>query len=120
MEIQLKALDLLKDWSTWLVAIQTGALGLISLSGQDKTSIKPGWAYAVLICFAVSIITATFVLGGIPSIVQRLPQSEEKNIYHIPIFERWPRLWYFTFVEHVSFLLGVVLFVIAFTTRNVR
>lgn len=119
---QLDALMSLKDWSSWLVSIQTAVLALLALWGTDKTLLPETTARWVFLFFGLSIFFATFVLGGIPSIAQRL--SGKVNIYTMPLFEWLPAsfgwfrtLWFFSCAEHVLFLLGLLTFMLPFLPR---
>ncbi|HYP02635.1 MAG TPA: hypothetical protein VER76_20770 [Pyrinomonadaceae bacterium] len=119
VNLQLDALKLLKDWSSWLVSIQAAVLALLALWGKDKVQLPPVIAHWVFVFFGGSIIFATFVLGGIPSIMQRVQGG--MNIYSIPLFEWLPErlgtlrtLWFFSFMEHILFLIGMIIFMLPF------
>lgn len=97
---QLEAIKLVKDWSTWLVAVQTGVLGLFA-----ALQIKP--SSLTVYCFVISIITATWVLGALPSLAQRI--APNLNIHEMELFEWCPiPLWKAAFVQHIFFIIGVV------------
>lgn len=120
---QLDALQALKDWSSWLVSIQTAVLALLALWGEDKALLPDKTARLVFLFFGLSIFFATFVLAGIPSIMQRL--SGKVNIYKIPLFEWLPAgagwlrtLWFFAFMEHILFLIGLACFMWPFLPRS--
>jgi hypothetical protein len=119
---QLDALKLLKDWSGWLVSVQTGVLALLALWGKDKAVVPDATARWVFLFFGLSIVFATFVLGGLPSITQRV--TAHANIYSMPLFEWLPEwlakvrtLWFFTFMEHMLFLIGLVFLMWPFLPR---
>ncbi len=113
-------LQLLKDWSVWLVSLQTAALGLFTLFGgkEHSVAINRRWALSGAVCFAASIVCATWVLGAIPDILLRAHPDE--NPYGMDLFEWLPvRLWIFTTAEHWFFILGLILFVRAlFSSRG--
>jgi hypothetical protein len=123
LQNQLEALKLLRDWSTWLVTVQAVSLGLVSaLWGKDAIKLRNLCAVLVFIFFGLSIICATFVLAGLPDITQRMPINTHQghsayNIYKVPLFSWLPdwqwvtSLWTFTFLEHLTFLLGIVSFI---------
>jgi hypothetical protein len=100
MKHQLEAIKLLKDWSTWLVTAQTGILSLFALIGR-----KPD--FLTVFCFVISIIIATWILGALPSILQRI--KDDSNIHQMDLFE-WLGIPLFAaaFLQHVSFMIGVV------------
>ena len=111
-------LTLLKDWSTWLVSLQTGALGLVSfVAGKnDVFSFNQPRLKRSICSFAASIFFATWVLGAIPSIAMRLKPSE--NFYNLPMFEWFPvHLWVFTTFQHWCFLFGLFFFVRAIAKK---
>jgi hypothetical protein len=62
--LQIDALKLLKDWSSWLVSIQAAVLALLALWGRDKVQLPAVIAHWVFVFFGGSIIFATFVLGA--------------------------------------------------------
>jgi hypothetical protein len=122
------ALDALKDWSAWLVSIQAAviALATVGLGGTNIQSVARNYLIVGLVCFAGSIVCATFVLGSIPSILIRIEEdptslADYGTFYQMPIagpawFEdsvgRVLRLWLFTVGEHFFFLVGVVCFAV--------
>ena len=57
MTNQLEALGFLKDWSIWLVSLQTGAIGLTLTVGKDRLS-NAGRVASVAIDKTRSIKTA--------------------------------------------------------------
>jgi hypothetical protein len=107
-----EALKLLKEWSTALVVIQTGAMAV--LGGLVKDGVKPDafpWLVTSLICFILSILVAAHVIGAMPPIMQKLPEKVEQygdiykmqNYLHIPI-------GILAFSEHILFMAGLVSF----------
>jgi hypothetical protein len=121
------ALALLKDWSTWLVGLQTGAVGLSSfVVGKDTSfglnviSVKTG-----VVFFGLSVVFATFVLASIPDIARRMLDNPSANFYHMPLFDQdwWSpfshiSLWVFTLAQHVLFLFGLICVVVAIVLGN--
>ncbi len=78
----IEAAKLLADWSKWLASLQTAVIsliGLTTLSGSISIakSNHPGLVVAAVICFILSLISASFLLYALPGIVHRLPS--EKN-----------------------------------------
>lgn len=121
--LRLEALKLLREWSVWMVAVQTGLIGfLISLLLQSQIRLGSIYIKGAVICFGLSIIFAAWVLGAIPSIIQRL-NSDERGIYAIGIFDlpllRHLRLGWFSFFEHLGFLLGLLALIVSVTLREI-
>jgi|SRR5271166_2288134 len=107
-QCQIEAAKLLKDWSTWLVTVQAAVLGLITIFfGKDQALQRNKWSFGMVISFALSIFFATFVLGSLPSIVQRI--TPKKELHSVDLFPGIPvQLWVATFGQHVMFLAGVI------------
>jgi hypothetical protein len=107
-QCQIEAAKLLKDWSTWLVTVQAAALGLITIFfGKDQALERNYWSVGMVIFFALSICLATFVLGQLPSIVQRI--TPKSDLHSMDLFPGVPvKLWVATGSQHVLFLLGVI------------
>ena len=106
-------LTLLREWSTWLVGLQTGALGLVSFvagkSDNTFTFHKSTLLFAIWL-FAASIFVATWVLAAMPSLALRIKKSDD--FYHMHIFGNVPiPLWVVTAAQHWLFLGGLVSFV---------
>lgn len=104
-----ECLKLLKDWSTGLVFVQTGAIAVFGGLAQ-KDSFEPNWMFGgALICFLLSIAFAANVVGVIAYRMQYLPdlvQQYPDNIYRIRNYFRIP-LWVLAFLEHAFFVFGI-------------
>lgn len=111
------ALVLLRDWSIWLVGLQTGALGLVSfVAGKDtKINLNTRWVRWSIYCFAASIVAATFVLSAIPDIAKRIAKTPDVDFYQEKMFVpfQWLPLSFFTMLQHYLFLFGLGFFVFA-------
>jgi hypothetical protein len=123
------ALGLLKDWSIWLVSLQTGALGVASfiVGKGDAFSLNRAWLKLALVSFALSIVAATFVLAALPDIALRIANMASGSsaggavdFYWLPIFNqgRWSPfshtpLVLYTLAEHVFFVVGLACVVFA-------
>jgi hypothetical protein len=87
------ALSALKDWSTWLVTIQTAVLAAVGYSlGKgallpiDRNPLVRKLLVATFITLALSIFFATWALGAIPSILLRIQENPQNtDFYHMPI-----------------------------------
>ena len=121
--LRIEALKFLREWSVWMVAVQTGLTGLlVSLLLQGKIKLGSIYIKGAVICFGFSIISATCVLGAIPSIVQRL-NLDRRGIYKIGIFDlpilRHLNLGWFSFFEHFGLLLGLLALIVSVTLREI-
>lgn len=65
------AIDLMKDWGTWLTGIQTGAIAALALLVRRRTAAASAAVIAVVL-FGSSIIADTALLAGLPSMSLRL------------------------------------------------
>jgi hypothetical protein len=109
-----EALKALQDWSKWMVAIQTAVIAL----GTDNVVASLLWW--VVLCFALSMIAGTILVGAIPSLLERpgdvWPSATfcwcpVSGIYRYKQFI-FPLLAY-AFVEHLFFVVGVIIFAIS-------
>lgn len=119
MDNSLEALKLLKDWSVWLVGIQTGALGLIATIANPKSTFVYGGAGAkwTVACLGASIICATWVLAAIPSMAQRA--KADSNIHRMRPFEWLPiPLWVMTGLQHWLTIFGILIFIISYCLKT--
>jgi hypothetical protein len=111
-KLHFEALKLLKEWSTALVVIQTGAMavlgGLLKNGSVGEAKI---WLAISLACFLASILVAANVIGAIPPIVQKLPELVPKygDIYKMRNFLGIP-VWVLAFGEHLFFAGGLITF----------
>ena len=121
--LRIEALKFLREWSVWMVAVQTGLIGfLVSLLLQGKIRLGSTYIKGAVICFGLSIVSAAWVLGAIPSIVQRL-NLDRRGIYKIGIFDlpilRHLSLGWFSFFEHFGFLLGLLALIVSMTLGEI-
>jgi hypothetical protein len=76
---QLEGIKALADWSKWIVSIQTTLVGglVVALVTKDLHDPAPMWEMdfliGALVCFVVSIIAATILLGAIPPAMEGVP-----------------------------------------------
>lgn len=78
LERQEKAIDALRDWSKWLISLNTISFGGCAfMVAQGASSvIKPFLVFAIIL-FALAIVTAAIMLGALVSVVQGLPLQTE-------------------------------------------
>src|SRR5437762_1140998 len=86
--LNLEALKLIKELSIWMVAVQTSALVASWIGSAEKLLSFRFLSFPVFfftsVCFAVSILTAAWVLSGIPYIVIRLDRGFQRDLRHEP------------------------------------
>jgi hypothetical protein len=121
-----KALDRVKDWTTWMAGLQTAALATIAaLCKKDKgpISLSPmqqNPAFFALLFLGLSIILSTWILSSLPSIQLRLPEAKSdqgfsamNDIYIQPLYTEVPfKLGPLTGITHTYCLLGFIFFAI--------
>lgn len=120
IELALKSIDLLKDWSLWITGIQTAciaALGALLASGRNVGWDK--WAFFSMLAFAMSIFTVGLTMMALPSIILRLTEVKSLNVYSMPIFEFLPiPLWIVLVYQYLWFQIGVCVFVVFIFFRS--
>jgi len=124
----LEALKLLKEWCTWLVALETAVMAAIIVLQKDvnlsgitfaSTDISADDAYNIarvlagitIAALAVSIYHAGNMLLVLPAAAQRLPPPNGQDIYSVanPAGFRW-RLYIYVNWIRVSSLVGLICF----------
>jgi hypothetical protein len=111
---QLRAVKNYTDWSKWLVTLQPATMALLtwlakhpehgSLVWRQKASV-----YFAIFSFGISTLAASFILGGAPSIVQRIPTDKIADIHKASIYHQLT-LWHVGCAQHVGFGLGLFFF----------
>jgi hypothetical protein len=73
-----KALDLVGDWSKWLVSVNVVAtVGCVSVLQTGVAGTPRFFLLLAIGTFTLSLLTAAFLLGLIPALSQRLPVEGE-------------------------------------------
>src|SRR5687767_7468063 len=105
-----EALKLLKEWSTALVLIQTGAMTILGSVLKGDNAENP-FLRATFVFFLASIMVAAHVIGAIPDIVQNLREKmqEQRDIYKMRNRFGISLAWLAT-AEHIFFALGIFAF----------
>ena len=111
------ALKLISDWAKWLIAVQTGAIGLIGgLFKPTAAFPKLGkiLVSSALGCFVISIAAAALLLLSLPEIAQTLDGRTNIWLTRDSIIGRvfGANTQAFAFAESLFFGLGVVLIAI--------
>lgn len=109
-DLALEALKLLKEWSTWIAAINTGAIVATASMFQNNPINGGFFLTTAVVCFGLSVVFAATLLGEIPSITQRLVPGSDKTIHSYKTQWGLP-LAFFAAAEHMLFLLGLASFV---------
>jgi hypothetical protein len=84
VEARLEALKLVKDWSTALLVVQSGAIAV--MGGLIEKRPPSGWLLGVVVAVFCTLILSIYlgaicVIGTIPYIAQHLPGSPTSDIY---------------------------------------
>ena len=117
-EKAIKALELLKDWSNYLLITTVAALGWITSDGANFAT--PDLKVWSVIALGLSIVFAIFTLGLIPVVTQEV-EDDGISIYKItPEFTLlWVivkidsiRLKHVCWPQHLLFIVGIFLYVI--------
>jgi hypothetical protein len=120
-EDALEAIKLLKDWSSWLAGIETGAIAAVGALIKDGRPAKHKWLLtACLTAFGLSLLAAAWLLATLPRLTLRLKAGTgtENDIigrvmpfYLLPPYLTVPvRVGLMVVYEHVFFIVGIVLF----------
>ena len=112
-ETQIEALKSLADWTKWLIAVETAITGAFFFrNGGDAVTSSPALA-----CFILSMLIAAWLLGAIPTALQKTPildtDDTPASIYTHPHFKTsWfrgiPLLW-LALLEHAFFMVGLLI-----------
>jgi hypothetical protein len=71
----IEGLKSLQDWSKWLVGINAGVIGLLSIAVKDLQSSFPFYdvfPLLALFCLIVSVAAAAYLVGAIPGLLYRV------------------------------------------------
>jgi len=108
---QLEALKLLKDWSVWMVTVETAAIAFLGAVAGRVVKSTTVWFPVTIVSFAVSIVFAAWVLSGIPSVAQQIDGSSHLSIYKIYKSDLLPDFLTLNFVatiQHTFFVAGIL------------
>ena len=126
--LQLEAAKLLKEWSIWLITIQTAILtALMAQQFIATLPTKNRWYLGLVFSFLASISCATVLVGAVPSVAQALnPPMKDAvifcnfqvpGIYNYKQFGLIP-IWVLAFFEHVFFMVGLVCQVVILISKG--
>lgn len=120
-----EALESLRHWALWLVTAETTAMAAIGW--LSKSDLEAGWSYwqrlyggSAIVFFGASVFYIGWLLGGVPSIRQRLIRGKnehhrlvENDIYTKTLFAglaRFRTLEYFASLSHYLGIAGLACF----------
>ena len=127
ISFHLKALELLKYWSSMLQFIEIVvfiSIIILIVFGNPET-IRQRWRslYAAILFTTLSIVFGLNVLGTLPWSMQQLPKlySTYGDIYQFPNFIGIP-VWIIAFAQHLNAVIGFacLLYLIFIILRQVR
>jgi hypothetical protein len=115
-EVNLEALKMAKDWSTWLILIQTGVCAFLwnVLKNPELTSYQSFFLHCGWFAFSISVVIATILVSRLPSLIEEYTKEEPPEGSVIQ-----SRLKHLFIAEHTCFLLGILSVIIFITLRDV-
>jgi hypothetical protein len=115
-EFLLEGTKLLKEWSIWMVTVESGTIALIGSGYLKEGKLLPIWCQVLVVCFGISIAVAAHLLSGLPWIVLNLDKPGFENFHQAPITSGWPlkhvKIWHIAVRQHLFFgggLLALIL-----------
>ncbi len=119
------ALEGVRHWALWLVSAETTAMAAIGWLA--KSDLVEGWSYAhylmgvsAIVLFGLSVFYIGWLLGGVPSIRQRLIRGKDdhdcladNDIYTMTLFagiKEFRTLEYFASLSHYLGIAGLLCF----------
>lgn len=115
---------LVKEWSTWMVTTEGVIIGFLINSiakwppsgSEVELPLNRNLIVGTIAAFALSMAVAAWVVGSLPSVVQRLPHSRRALGAHGMLDLPWLRdvpLYVLTFLQHLFFGVGIVTLLLA-------
>jgi len=124
-----KALDRIESWAKWLALLQTGAMTTIGWNDKLVVSeVQAGCGIIALWCLGWSLFGFAWLLGGLPSIQQRLDDDpaattpQDHDIYPQSLFAtvrwaRWVTLERAAAFSHYMGVIGLLFFALFFIAK---
>jgi hypothetical protein len=114
--LPIEGVKLLKDWSVWMVTVETAVIALLGSGYLRDGGHFPRWGQVLAVCFALSIASAAEVLSALPWVVLRQGEPGFENFYQAPIshvpIRRHVRVWMVAVAQHVFFCAGLAAMVL--------
>lgn len=115
---QTEGLKLIGEWCKWLVAVQTGAIGLVGTlykpDGGQLFAYHPAaiwFLVGTIVCFVFSIIVAGAIFSAIPSALTDIKETEKVMDRPVIVFNgKVGPFWFYVPTLFVLFVAGVLQF----------
>ena len=112
-QAKLESLKMVKEWSTWLIALQTAICAFLwnVLKTLEIKSWLDVFLYFGWFAFSLSLLIATVLVSRLPYRIESLPESSpDRSVLSEPvaILGGKVRLKTFVMAEHVCFIVGVL------------
>jgi hypothetical protein len=113
--LNVEATKLVKEWSVWMVAVQSALVGFLATAAKTQSGIHEFTVQVALICFVISVLAAAWVLSALPYVLIRLLEEEDQNIYFMnlssaPLLKHIP-VWLMGAIQHWAFAVGLLFLV---------
>ena len=113
-----EGLKMIAEWCKWLVAVQSGAIGLIATLIKTDGRLELGQDILMkrllggsVVCFVVSILLTGAIFGSIPSALTDIGEDERVMNRPIIVFNaKFGVFWFFIPLLFIFFLAGIGLF----------
>ena len=114
-QLAIESLKLLKDWSIWMVTVQTALLGFLGALPKLSIVVNKTLLRLTVALFTISILLAAWVLSSIPSVVRRIDNCfnyVDAKLYDINWLPAWLTLNCVAIFQHLAFAIGMIFFAI--------
>ena len=109
---KLESLKMLKEWSIWLVTLQSAICALLwdRLDVEGMRRFPEVFLHLGWLSFGLSVITATILINRIPILIEGLAEdvSDRSILLHpVKVLSANIRLMFLVRAEYLLFLLGI-------------
>ena len=110
--LNVDATKLVKEWSVWMVAVQSALVGFLATATKSQNGSLEVTVQVALVCFAISVLAASWVLSALPYVLIRLLEQKDPNIYFMnlssaPLLKHIP-IWLMGAIQHWAFAVGLL------------